>query len=63
MFFIQLIVGIILGFLSLYYVAQIFIPVFYCIPKSIFLVLKGELKPIAVLFWFWSLFFGLQYPF
>ncbi len=63
MFFIQLIVGIILGFLSLYYVAQIFIPVFYCIPKSIFLVLKGELKPIAVLFWFWSPFFWIAVPF
>jgi Tetratricopeptide repeat len=52
MFFVQLVVGFIVGIISIFYVSQILIPIFYCVPKSIYLSLKGQLRPSAIFFWF-----------
>ncbi len=63
MWIIQVLVGLIMGIICIFYVSQIFIPLFYCIPKSIYLVLRSELRPSAIFFWFWAPLIWLAIPF
>ena len=63
MWIIQVLVGLVMGIICIFYVSQIYLPLFYCIPKSIYLVLRGELRPPAIFIWLWAPLIWLAIPF